>query len=147
MYRWLVEAKRVRAGLNFMVWVVGSCCVFFFERKWVKKVAVGTGQCLLWWWWFVFESMVFGDVGFWVCDSEEWLITVRECDVFVLRKGRYEFNTIVGVAGDEDGFDFVLLDVKKQYRFFSVFDIENRTESNWNRSVGTRFGSVLVYFF
>ena len=60
----------------------------------------------------------FGDVGFWVCDSEEWLITVRERDVFLLRKSRYGFNTIVGAAGDEDGFDFVLLDVKKQYRFF-----------------------------
>jgi hypothetical protein len=92
-----------------MVWVVGSCCVFFFfmKGKWVKKVAVGTVQCLLWWWWFVFESMVFGDVGFWVCDSEEWLITVRERDVFLLRKGRYGFNTVVGAAGDEDGFYFV----------------------------------------
>ena len=46
------------------------------------------------------------------------MITVRERDVFLLRKGRYGFNTIVGAAGDEDGFDFVLLDVKKQYRFF-----------------------------
>jgi len=45
-----VEAVRVGVGLNFMVWVVGSCCVFFFMKgKWVKKVAVGTGQYLLWW--------------------------------------------------------------------------------------------------
>jgi hypothetical protein len=28
-----VEATRVGAGLNFMVWIVSSCCVFFFERK------------------------------------------------------------------------------------------------------------------
>jgi hypothetical protein len=25
-----------------------------------------------------------------------------------LRKGWYEFNTVVGAAGDEDGFDFVV---------------------------------------
>jgi hypothetical protein len=36
-----VEVKRVRAGLNFMVWVVGSCCVFFYERKMGKESGSG----------------------------------------------------------------------------------------------------------
>lgn len=59
----------MEAGLNSVAWVVGSYWVFFYESKMGKES--GSGQCLLWWWWFVFESMVFGDVGFWVCDSEE----------------------------------------------------------------------------
>lgn len=62
----------MEAGLNSVAWLVGSNCVFFFffyERKMGKES--DSGQCLLWWWWFVFESMVFGDGGFWVCDSEE----------------------------------------------------------------------------
>jgi hypothetical protein len=37
-----VEVTRVRARLNFMVWVVGSCCVFFFyERKMGKETGSG----------------------------------------------------------------------------------------------------------
>lgn len=55
-----------------MAWLVGSYwnLFFLFERKMGKES--GSGQCLLWWWWwFVFESMVFGDVDFWVCDSQE----------------------------------------------------------------------------
>jgi hypothetical protein len=37
-----VEAVRVGVGLNFMVWVVGSCCVFFFyERKMGKESGSG----------------------------------------------------------------------------------------------------------
>ena len=62
--------------------------------------------------------MVFGDVGVWVCDSEECSVFVVMWKAICLRKDWYEFNIVVGAAGDEDGFDFVLLDVKKQYRFF-----------------------------
>jgi hypothetical protein len=36
-----VEAIRVGAGLNFMVWVVSSCCVFFYETKMGKESGSG----------------------------------------------------------------------------------------------------------
>jgi hypothetical protein len=40
----------VGAGLNFVVWIVGSYWDFFFMKgKRVKKVEVDTRQCLLWW--------------------------------------------------------------------------------------------------
>jgi len=48
-----------------------------------------------------------GDVGLWVCDSEECSVFVVMWKAICLRKDWYEFNIVVGAAGDEDGFDFV----------------------------------------
>jgi hypothetical protein len=122
------------------------------KGKWVNKVAVCTGQCLFWWWWFVFESMVFGDVGFWVCDSEEWLITVRERDVFLWfcrklfawEKAGMDSTMLWRLLVMKMSLILWLLDVKKNIGFFFCFwhRKQNRNETGW-----LELGSVRFLFF
>jgi hypothetical protein len=94
--------------------------------------------------------MVFGDVDFWVCDSEEWSITIREHEVFLWfyrrlfawEKTSMASTLSLGLLVMKMGLILWFLDVKKNIGFFSFW--HKNPNRNW--SVGTRFGLVLVFF-